>query len=68
MSITGYDDFQFLDRMNPALTTVMVPKYDMGVEATSILLEMMDGEVRLPAVVKLKPQFVLRDSTAILAD
>jgi LacI family transcriptional regulator len=68
MSITGYDDFQFLDRMNPALTTVMVPKYDMGAEAASILLEMMDGEVQLPAVVKMKPQLILRGSTAILAD
>jgi LacI family transcriptional regulator len=68
MSITGYDDFQFLDRMNPALTTVMVPKYDMGAEAASILLEMMDGEVQLPAVVKMKPQLVLRGSTAILTD
>jgi LacI family transcriptional regulator len=68
MSITGYDDFQFLDRMNPALTTVMVPKYDMGAEAASILLEMMDGEVQLPAVVKMKPQLVLRGSTAILSN
>jgi LacI family transcriptional regulator len=68
MSITGYDDFQFLDRMNPALTTVMVPKYDMGAEAASILLEMMDGEVQLPAVVKMKPQLILRGSTAILTD
>jgi LacI family transcriptional regulator len=68
MSITGYDDFQFLDRMNPALTTVMVPKYDMGAEAASILLEMMDGEVQLPAVVKMKPQLILRGSTAIMAD
>jgi LacI family transcriptional regulator len=68
MSITGYDDFQFLDRMNPALTTVMVPKYDMGAKAASILLEMMDGEVRPSAVVKLKPQLVLRGSTAILTD
>ncbi len=68
MSITGYDDFQFLDRMNPALTTVMVPKYDMGAAAASILLEMMDGEAQLPVVVKMKPQLVLRDSTAILTD
>lgn len=64
ISVTGYNDFQFLDRMNPALTTVSIPKYEMGAQATTKLLEIIDGNVRAPVVMKLQPHLVIRGSTA----
>jgi LacI family transcriptional regulator len=65
MSICGYDDIQFLERMNPALTTMLVPKYEMGVQATGTLLDMISGESNGPGVLRMQPSLVIRNSTAV---
>jgi len=65
ISICGYDDILFLDRMSPGLTTVLVPKYEMGSQATRTLLDMISGESNGPGVLKMQPQLVIRDSTAV---
>ena len=65
ISITGYDDMMFLDRMNPALTTVSLPKYEMGSQATKTLLELVDGEDKVPVVLRMQPRLVIRNSTAV---
>jgi LacI family transcriptional regulator len=67
ISITGYDDMMFLDRMNPALTTVSLPKYEMGSQATKTLLELVDGEDKVPVVLRMQPRLVIRNSTAVAA-
>jgi len=64
ISITGYDDIQFLDRMSPALTTVHVPKYEMGALATQKLLDMIAGDDSSASIVRVQPSLVVRDSTA----
>jgi len=65
ISITGYDDIPFLERMSPALTSVQVPKYEMGSQATKTLLEMVGGETKAPVVLRMQPRLVIRNSTAI---
>jgi LacI family transcriptional regulator len=65
ISITGYDDILFLERMSPALTTVQVPKYEMGSQATKTLLAMVGGEATAPVVLRMQPRLVIRNSTAI---
>ena len=65
VSVVGYDDMPFLERMDPALTTVHVPKYEMGSQATKALLEIVGGEDRNPVVLKMQPNLVVRDSTAM---
>jgi LacI family transcriptional regulator len=64
MSISGYDDIQFLERMNPALTSVLVPKYEMGSQATKILLNMLEGKSTSPVLQRMRPRLVVRNSTA----
>jgi len=64
ISITGYDDIQFLDRMSPALTTVHVPKYEMGALATQKLLDMIAGDDSSASIVRVQPSLVVRNSTA----
>lgn len=64
ISITGYDDILFLERMSPALTTVLVPKYEMGSQATKTLLEMIGGKSKAPVVLRMQPRLVVRNSTA----
>ncbi len=56
--------------VSPALTTVHIPKYDLGNQAMRLLLTMMEpetdqlGERVLPAPVALAPHLVVRESTA----
>jgi LacI family transcriptional regulator len=64
ISITGYDDIQFVDRMSPALTTVQVPKYEMGALATQKLLDMIAGDDSSASIVRMQPRLVVRESTA----
>lgn len=65
ISVTGYDDILFLDRMSPALTTVSAPKYEMGSQATKTLLEMVGGENKVPVVLRMQPRLVVRNSSAV---
>ncbi|MCJ7592294.1 MAG: LacI family transcriptional regulator [Woeseiaceae bacterium] len=65
ISISGYDDILFLERMSPALTTVLVPKYEMGSQATKTLLDIIRGESNGPAVLRMQPRLVIRNSTAV---
>jgi len=65
ISVTGYDDILFLERMSPALTTVQVPKYEMGSQATKTLLDMVGGKATTPVVLRMQPRLVIRNSTAI---
>jgi len=65
ISISGFDDILFLERMSPALTTVLVPKYEMGAQATKTLLAMISGENKEPVVLRMQPRLVTRNSTAI---
>jgi DNA-binding LacI/PurR family transcriptional regulator len=51
--------------MNPALTTVWLPKYEMGSHATKTLLEIISGESNGPEVLKMQPRLVIRNSTAV---
>jgi LacI family transcriptional regulator len=64
ISITGYDNIQFLDRMSPALTTVQVPKYEMGAQATQKLLDMIAGDDPSASIVRMQPRLIVRNSTA----
>ena len=65
ISVSGYDDILFLERMNPGLTTVLVPKYEMGSQATKALLDMISGESNGPGVLSMQPRLVIRNSTAV---
>jgi len=65
VSITGYDDISFLARMSPALTTVQVPKYEMGSQAAKTLLDLIGGESMAPVVLRMQPRLVVRNSTAV---
>lgn len=65
ISITGYDDILFIDRMSPALTTVSVPKYEMGSQATKTLLDLAGGETKAPVVLRMQPRLLVRNSTAV---
>lgn len=67
VSVTGYNDMTFIDRVNPPLTTVSLPYEQMGAAAAQTLLVMLEFEEWQHDVVdpsaKLQPSLVVRDST-----
>ncbi len=68
ISVTGYNDMLYADRVLPALTTVRTDQYRQGVEAAEILVEMMETppDEREPQHIVLPVQMVIRDSTDVV--
>lgn len=63
VSVVGYDDIQPCAYVEPALTTVHVPLYDLGVEGMRTALQMLGGAER-PAPLVLPLGLTVRSSTA----
>ena len=62
VSITGYDDIFVSDILDPPLSTVKPPVYDMGVAAASMMLKRIRKQLDAPAAVTLEPTLMLRSS------
>jgi LacI family transcriptional regulator len=66
VSVVGFNDMPFIDRLRPPLTTVAFPHYRLGTEAAAMLLAGLAGEprARAPEAVRLAPELVVRGSTS----
>lgn len=69
MSITGYDDMAFTDRVDPPLTTVSLPYYEMGISSGRAMLSLLADPGAMAEPVDedptlLLPSLALRSSTA----
>jgi LacI family transcriptional regulator len=65
VSVTGYNDINFMSRLTPPLTTVRVPLHLMGELAATALLNWIGAPESHPAVQTLLPvEFVARGTTA----
>ncbi|MBO0807557.1 MAG: LacI family DNA-binding transcriptional regulator [Actinobacteria bacterium] len=64
MSVVGFNDMPFIDRLRPPLTTIRFPHYQVGTEAAQLLLERIAGEPGPVKVLYLAPELVARGSTA----
>jgi LacI family transcriptional regulator len=64
VSIVGFNDMPFIDRLNPPLTTVRIPHYELGVHAAELLLRRLRDPETPVKIVHLAPQLVVRGSTA----
>lgn len=43
LSVVGFNDMPFIDKLSPPLTTVHVPHYQIGAEAARLLLDKLGG-------------------------
>jgi DNA-binding LacI/PurR family transcriptional regulator len=43
LAVTGFNDFAFAEFVDPPLTTVHVPGYEMGRSAAQLLIDHLDG-------------------------
>ena len=64
ISTVGFNNIPFLDRMTPALTTLAIPHYEIGVYAAENLLLQIRNPDKEPLVIKLQPKLIVRNSTA----
>jgi LacI family transcriptional regulator len=61
VAVTGFDDFDFAAAIDPALTTVSIPGYEMGRLAARVLIDSVDG-AQAPARHTFPTELRLRDS------
>lgn len=64
ISVTGFNDMPFVDRIHPALTTIRIQHDAMGRQAACILLAEMAEPGLARQNIRLVPELVVRASTA----
>jgi LacI family transcriptional regulator len=64
ISVVGFNDMPFIDRLRPPLTTIRFPHYQVGTEAAQLLLERIAERSGPVKILYLAPELVIRGSTA----
>jgi LacI family transcriptional regulator len=64
ISIVGFNDMPFVDRLRPPLTSVRVPQREIGKVAADLLLEQLADGDRTATEILLEPTLMVRGSTA----
>jgi len=64
ISVVGFNDMPFIDRLRPPLTTIRFPHYQVGTEAAQLLLERIAEHASPVKILYLAPELVIRGSTA----
>lgn len=65
ISVTGYDDIFISDILDPPLTTVRSPAYEMGVAAASMLYKRIHGQLNEQMTQTFEPAIVQRGSVGL---
>lgn len=64
LSVVGFNDMPFVDKVRPGLTTVTLPQYEIGATAARLLLERIREPHAAPRHVVLPVSLRVRGSTA----
>lgn len=67
ISIVGFNDAPYSNRLSPPLSSIAFPHYQVGVEAGQLMLERMEDPNLPTKVLFLPPSLVVRGSTAALS-
>ncbi len=62
VSVVGFNDVPFMDLLDPPLTTVRLPHYEIGLAAAELMLARIDDPGRAPEAVELPARLVVRSS------
>lgn len=64
-SIVGFDDIPLAALVSPALTTIHIPKYQLGQQAMALILKLMAEDEGAPAeTIVLDTELIIRGTTA----
>ncbi|NOU96596.1 LacI family DNA-binding transcriptional regulator [Paenibacillus sp. LMG 31456] len=67
ISVVGYDDSEWAPLLDPPLTTVAVPAFQMGVKAASLLIQKLQNKKpRKPKKIEIMPKLMIRHSATQL--
>jgi len=62
-AIIGFDNIRYTEMVNPPLTTVHVDKYEIGIQAASLLMDMFEDPERVYPPIYIDTELVVREST-----
>lgn len=65
ISVTGFNDMPYVDRFAPPLTTLHIPHDELGVQAATLLLELIENPDTPTKQLRLEPRLIVRGSTAV---
>jgi LacI family transcriptional regulator len=68
LSLVGFNDMPFVDRLRPPLTTIRVDEYELGMRASRMLLSLIDDPEARRETIMLAPEIVVRGSTSAPLD
>src|ERR1700751_867517 len=60
--LVSFDDYPWLSIFRPRLTTVELPKHQLGSEAAEIPTQRIEGDTSSPVLKKLQPELRIRES------
>src|SRR4029077_18090937 len=60
--LVSFDDYPWLSIFRPRLTTVELPKHQLGSEAVELLIRRITGDHGKPVLKKLQPELRVRES------
>jgi LacI family transcriptional regulator len=63
--LVSFDDYPWLGVFHPKLTTVELPKHQLGSEAVELLLKRINGSPEKATVRKLQPELRIRESCGL---
>ncbi|MGB9779554.1 LacI family DNA-binding transcriptional regulator [Caldanaerobacter sp.] len=66
ISVVGFDDIQLSQILEPQLTTIKQPAYDMGLTAARMLIKLIEGKKLKKKIINFRPQLVIRQSTKLV--
>lgn len=64
ISVTGFNDMPFMNRLSPPLTSLRIPHDEIGKQAAALLLERINDVDSKVRTVNLLPELIIRASTA----
>jgi LacI family transcriptional regulator len=64
VSLVGFNDMPFVDRLTPPLTTVRIPHAEIGAQAAGLILERIEHPESPLKSLLLAPELVVRGSTS----
>jgi LacI family transcriptional regulator len=65
VSVIGFDDIEADLMLSPTLSTIRVPKIEMGVEALKLLVNTLKNKKSIPKKILVPVELVARESTSI---
>ncbi len=64
ISVTGFNDMPFMNRLSPPLTSLRIPHDEIGYQAAKLLLEIILNPESQVRTINLLPELIIRGSTA----